>query len=742
MHELKNQKKILFYFILVVFPFFLLAILEMSLRLFSFGDDMSLFVPSPDPRYYQINRAVGKRFFSRFERSVPTPLAQYFFKDKPVNGYRIFVLGESTVEGFPYDQNLAFPKILEKGLQDAFPDRKIEVINLGMTAINSYALLDFADEILQQKPDAVLIYTGHNEYYGALGVASMENGAIPNWMKTLRLKLVHLRTYQLLERAVVEFYGLIHPTTNDEAKATLMEKIVGRDVVPYQSELYMEGLKQFSDNMGALLAKFKDANVPVIISDLMSNVRDLPPFRSIHYGTYPPADSMYAEAKRLDASHVVDKARADYLESKDLDVIRFRAPEDLNNIIAHLADSLGIYCVSLDSLFENSSPDGIVGDNLMIDHLHPNIDGYFLMAEGFLNALREHGMIERSWDSTRLKPWTYYRSNWGFTELDSMIAVVRIKHLKAGWPFKPENTVNNFRNTYEPKGIIDSLAFMTIKYVDVSPIVAHKKLAAYYESVGDLNHASREYLSLAYSSPLDISSYYFAADLAFKAQDYADAIRYLRESPGSDTSSYAQFTIASIYSTQKKDQEALASIDKLENLDLGNNILLQVQKLKYKVQMELGLNSDARKTLALIKNMDPSFNEADTGKSQVILIPNKIRPYIEKAEVLRRNGRFSDALVVLKEANSIREIPYTDLLIGKILFAQRNVEALSYLEKAHKEIKEDPSLAYGLCALYLIKGDVDKAKAALNDFARLQGEDNPQYKQLKIVLEKKISERE
>jgi len=37
-----------------------------------------------------------------------------------------------------------------------------------MAAINSYALLDMVDEVIQQSPDAVLIYTGHNEYYGAL----------------------------------------------------------------------------------------------------------------------------------------------------------------------------------------------------------------------------------------------------------------------------------------------------------------------------------------------------------------------------------------------------------------------------------------------------------------------------------------------------------------------------------------------------------------------------------------------
>jgi hypothetical protein len=289
--------------------------------------------------------------------------------------------------------------------------------------------------------------------------------------------------------------------------------------------MYADGLIQFSDNMTPLLEKMKEARIPVIISDLVSNVGDMPPFLSMASATYPRADSVYSDARRLEAGRSYEKSKEEYLRAKDLDVIRFRASEDLNKLVADIADSLQVYRVSVKALFESNSSHGIIGDNLMIDHLHPNIDGYFLMAEGFFLALREHGMIERRWDSTRVKPWRYYRQNWGFTDLDRMIAVVRIKHLKAGWPFQPETTVNNFRSTYMPKSIIDSLAFVSMEYLDVTPVMVHKKLAAYYKSTGDLQRASKEYFSLAYRSPSDASSFYYAADLAYKAADYTNAVR-------------------------------------------------------------------------------------------------------------------------------------------------------------------------------------------------------------------------
>jgi tetratricopeptide (TPR) repeat protein/lysophospholipase L1-like esterase len=722
---------------MIILPYLALALLELALRLFSVGDNLSLFISSSDSNYYEINKLVGKRFFSKYEHT--TPLFEKFLKEKPANGYRIFVLGESSVLGFPYDANIAFTRILQRRVQDIFPNRIIEVVNLGLTAVSSYTLLDFTDELLQQKPDVVLIYAGHNEYYGALGVGSMENGSIPSWLKKLHLKLIHLRTYQLLQKGIGSIYKLMHPVTKDEAKETMMERMVGRNLIPYNSKMYSEGLMQFSDNITHVLGKLKEAHVPVIISDLVSNIRDLPPFHSLQYEMYPRADSIFFDAKRLEAGHLFNKAKEEYIRAKDYDVIRFRASEDFNKTIEKLADSLGLYHISLKSLFEKYSPQGIIGKNLMTDHLHPNVDGYFLMAEGFLDALKDRGMIENYWDSTRVRPWTYYRHNWGFTELDSAIAVIRIKQLKAGWPFQPEATVNNFRTTYTPHGIIDSLAFLSVQYDNVSTEMVHKQLAEYYVSLGDFKHASKEYLSIAYIAPSNALAFYYAADFAQKAQDTANAIRYLRESPNPDTSSYAQFTLASIYYSQKNNKEALTCIDRMQRLRSNVINSLQVQKLKYNVLKASGLSSDAEKTLAEIKKMDPSFNESEGGKSLVILIPNRIKPYLEKAETLRKNGQLSEALSVLKEANTIRELSYTNLLIGKLLFAQKNVQALHYLEKAHREIKDDPSLIYCLCVLYIVKRDVPKAKEAIDDFARLKGKNYPQTEQLRSWFEKTVA---
>ena len=157
-------------------PVVIIVLLEIGLRVFQYGGNSALFVSAPDElaNYKMCNWDVARRYFF-MQSTIPNPSKDLFLKKKPENGYRIFVLGGSTAAGYPYGDNVMFSRILYYRLSDAFPDKLIEVVNTAMSAINSYALLDFMDDILANKPDAILIYAGHNEFYGALGVASMES---------------------------------------------------------------------------------------------------------------------------------------------------------------------------------------------------------------------------------------------------------------------------------------------------------------------------------------------------------------------------------------------------------------------------------------------------------------------------------------------------------------------------------------------------------------------------------------
>ena len=160
--EISNLKRYIFYIFLFLIPFLFFIILELSLIIFNYKGNLDLFISAPDElsHYMMCNKYVGRRYFPKEHRYWRS---DFFLKQKPENCYRIFVLGGSTAIGFPYGDNLSFSRILQQQLADTFPDKYIEVVNTAMSAINTYTLLDFMDEIIENEADAILIYANLKE---------------------------------------------------------------------------------------------------------------------------------------------------------------------------------------------------------------------------------------------------------------------------------------------------------------------------------------------------------------------------------------------------------------------------------------------------------------------------------------------------------------------------------------------------------------------------------------------------
>src|ERR1700752_3399279 len=167
-----KRKLWLFRVIAMLLPFVLLFLLEVALRIFHYGYDTSLFIEYPGNKdYWVMNPDASKKYFTD-QLNATTGNREPFRKEKEANTLRIFVLGESTTIGYPYFHNGSFHRWLLYRLMAGYPDKKIEMVNVSLTAVNSFTGLGFSKEVVRYQPDAVLIYTGHNEYYGALGVGS------------------------------------------------------------------------------------------------------------------------------------------------------------------------------------------------------------------------------------------------------------------------------------------------------------------------------------------------------------------------------------------------------------------------------------------------------------------------------------------------------------------------------------------------------------------------------------------
>ena len=454
--------------LLYCFRYCFFFLLEGLLRLLNYGESYPLFIEDENSAlYFKQNTEFAKRYFNNLDE-VPHSAYDVFLKEKLPRTFRVFVLGASSAAGFPYNGGATFSRQLHKKLQLMYPSIHVEIVNTAIAAVNSYTLNDIASEIKEMEPDAVLIYAGHNEYYGAYGIASTyKMGSNPRFVR-FYLKITKLKTVQLIR-------NLLGGMTSEPVKSgTMMNQVVGQASVEFNSEEYHLGLKQFKGNMLSVIEKFQKSDITVLISTIVSNEKDHIPFdflssksnkkneilevidQGIEIKMRELGEKMLEENPSSSIGHYLlgkatlsqntDQARDLFQKAKDFDKVRFRAPSEINTIIKELAAESGVILVDTELGMRRREVDGIIGKEFITEHLHPNISGYELISDVFARSISDHLLDEKA---LLLDDSTYFVER-PYTAIDSVQAHYLLERLLLSWPFTPTDESIN----YDP---IDSL---------------------------------------------------------------------------------------------------------------------------------------------------------------------------------------------------------------------------------------------------------------------------------------------
>jgi len=522
----KKKTPFYFYIILIGLPILFFALLEIGLRIFGYGFNNDQWDTAIEGKL-MLNQEIAKRYFYSIER-IPFSNQDVFDVEKKSNAYRIFVLGESSAAGYPFSPLGAFSRYIRDRLVLIYPHSKIEVINIGLTAVNSYTLRDLFPGVLEQKPDLILIYTGHNEYYGALGIGSMESLGTSREMVNLLLYLNRFKTVELL-RNTIQWIMKLFSGDDDRPSGTMMSRMAKDQYIGFDTETFSDGISQFEGNMCDILDMAKEKNVPVILSNLVSNLKDQPPFVSIQTENFPRADKIYNRAKQelsYGNNRVADSL---FRLAKDLDGLRFRAPEKINQVIIALSNEYKSPFVNADSVFSSISPDGIVGNNLMTDHLHPTLEGYLIIGKSFFEKMEQSNYLP-SFEKANLTDDeldSITVADFHFTKLDSTIADFRIKLLMNDWPFVskknklPNSAILHLENT------ADTLAAEVLDD-KITWEEAHRKLAVYFLERKNINSFLEEMDALISQYPVIVEYYDYVANILIQIKDYKRAYKYLK----------------------------------------------------------------------------------------------------------------------------------------------------------------------------------------------------------------------
>lgn len=609
----------LFRFILCVIPIAFFVLLEVGLRMAGFGHSYPLFIPDPNqPGYSLVNPNVIKRYFPDPDMAPPVNIeSTYFRNEKKPNSLRVVVQGESTTAGYPYGLGASLAGILQQRLQNQYPDRNVEVIQTAMAAVNSYTLLDFSDEILKIKPDVVVIYAGHNEYLGIMGVGSAY-ASHSRATTLLMLRLKGSRIFQVLQKLYINIKKNPEALTQGGDR-TLMAKVAREKNIAFGSPLYQQGLDQFEGNMKMLLARYRNAGIPVYVGTIASNLRDQKPFNSAradaelqrvidevsaqlainnhemesaaivqplepetlqklittlrkNLGDTPHALAAYQLGRLFDLAGDYSHAKEWYTKARDWDELRFRAPSAMNDIIRKLASESGVFLVESEKLLVEKSPQNIVGKELMLEHLHPNVEGYFLLCESYFQQLLAH--LNLNPKTLRIDA-AVARQQVPVLPAEYYTAQVSVERLLADYPYSiPARAVRQvpIANWHDQLG--QDMLDRKISWLQM----VEQTLKGYQQENNVAGVASAAAL-LADANPKGVDVNFYAGSVLIQAQRYGEAIRLLQrciENSPNNVNAYLASAHAHMLLGDFQNGETL--LDQVLRLDANNQTAKTVKQ--------------------------------------------------------------------------------------------------------------------------------------------------------------------
>lgn len=594
MNQPARSKKFLFTTVTFLVPVAVFLLLELVLRVANYGGNLSLVLRQSrgGKEMYVINRSVARRYFAQAGTAIPEPADDAFEIVKPPGMKRIFCLGESTMAGFPYDFNATAPSLLRDLLRDQLPGVPIEIINVGLSAVGSTIVRDFLGEILDYEPDLLIFYVGHNEFYGAYGVGSTVSGG-GSWLTRLGLLALKSKTYLFVR----DIYGAIGRSLVSEpskGNVTLMAQVVGDRQIPYGSDLYRNAREIYRDNIRAIIRASRSRGIPVLFSTLVYNLRDQAPFLSLsdpaarpewsRFVTdgdslflarqFGPALLAYHRAVQVDSLNAavwfaVGKAEFALQESLasmqaftracDLDALRFRISSDFQLDLIAVCRNEGAPVARVDSAFNSVSPGGITGHELILEHLHPNIHGYLLMAKTWCDAIKENRLLGDTlpWNQAPVITDDEQLRRSAVTEFDSLVGAIKVQILTHAWPFSALSAPYH----YVPTSSIDSIVYDYVRgarfWSDARYAIAESCASArQYERARQECFAVAKVASYSYEPLLHVAGYYEAEGLTEQAKKMYQACYERQDNP------YAHLKLALLLVQEEKAREAVAQIER------------------------------------------------------------------------------------------------------------------------------------------------------------------------------------
>ena len=369
-------------------------------------------------------------FFNAQELAVP----------KPAGAFRIFCVGGSTTYGRPYDDRTSFCGWLRAFLPAADPTREWEVVNAGGISYASFRVAMLMEELIAYEPDLFVVYSGQNEFLERRTYAEIL--AQPPLARWLGAAVTRTRIGTVARRGVLALRAGNGGGKGEGGRAMLaaevetrLDDVVGPDDYERDDATAARVVEHYRHNLSRMADVARAGGAEILYVTPASNLRDCSPFKSQHRDGWSDADEArfadamqrgtaaldggrfadavaafdaalalddryaaahYLRGRALDAAGRSTEAKLAFERAVDEDVCPLRALSAMRPVPAEVSAARSALHVDFAALAEGWSADGIPGEDLFLDHVHPTIDGHRRLALAILQRLVDGGIVQPS----------------------------------------------------------------------------------------------------------------------------------------------------------------------------------------------------------------------------------------------------------------------------------------------------------------------------------------------------------
>jgi tetratricopeptide (TPR) repeat protein len=620
--ELTPRRKWIFRLVaLIGLPLLLLVALEIILRLAGYGYAPDFFQKiRVGEKYFLVgSESFSLRFFPPRLARRPSPFMME--AEKPAGTYRIFILGESAARGEP-EPPFAASRYLETLLNARFSGTRFQVVNLGITAVNSHVILPIARDCARQHGDLWIIYMGNNEMVGPFGAATVFGAkAPPLALVRLNLALQKTRLGQLLKNAGQK----LQQGNSGTSAWGGMEMFMGNQIrpdAPAREIVY----ENFQKNLRDIVKTGLDSGAKILLNTVAVNLKDCPPFASLinsnlstmdrarfdqlyTAGVAAAAQNDFADAaEKFAAAAEVDPqfpelqfrrgesllqlkdaaaARKHFQQACDDDALPFRADSRINEIIAatakKTADEKLVLFDAARALAAN--PDGVCGAETFFEHVHFNFDGNYRLGRAWAEQVEKMlpPEITRPADGAEWMAQEVCEQRLGLTDWNRFTVLLDVMNRLGHPPLSGQ--LNNAQRLAELRATVNGLrARMTPAAANTAresyqaaiqrapeDHFLHENFAEFLESAHALKPATAQWQQVCELMPHDAFAFYQAGRLlALQGEWPAAQAALLQAQSLRPNQTEVGYELGNVQFSQKNFEAALREYDRVRRLEPQN----------------------------------------------------------------------------------------------------------------------------------------------------------------------------